>query len=515
MTMTREQLETLAASLEEQADHHPGLYRLKLLGFAALGYVYLYGVPLLLTLAAVGLGVAVAALGDAVAVAKIAIPALVLTGVVLVAARVRLNPPTGLQMKPAERRRLFATIEEVREAAKAPPVHAVLLTNSLDAAIVQVPRLGLLGWPENYLLLGLPLMELLTPVEFKAVLAHELAHVSGAHGRFGAWIYRIRQSWTRSNEQLQQKKQPASLLFAPFFGWFAPRFAAWSFAQARQQEYEADSIAAEATGAAPLANALIRLDLKRRELREVFWPSVYAKTADQAAPSAAPFSRLAGREQRGFVPAAPEHLKQALRRATDNADTHPCLSERLSAIRQPARLPQPVEQSAAEALFGGALPFIADHFDNEWRAAIAPWWSERHAQITNSRERFAALSKRAPAQLSDDELFTLARLSEELEGPERAYPLYLALAKRPSRPLGARFAVGRLLLQKGDDRGKHVIDRIIAENPDTVMAGCEVVVRYLRSRGREQEAKAYVGRYWQMRNTKAQPDQGNEARRAS
>lgn len=506
--MTQEQFDALVAQLEDEAERNPGLYRLRLGALASLGYVYIIGILVALIGAVAGLGYAVVALGSGgAAFVKIAIPILILAGVVLKALWVRLEPPTGFVMKPAERRRLFQTIEEVRKAAKAPKVHVVLLTNELNAAVVQVPRLGMFGWQKNYLILGLPLMQLVTIDEFKAVLAHEFGHLSGAHGRFGAWIYRIREGWARLNERLQQEQHWGSFMFVPFFAWFAPKFAAWSFVQARQQEYEADSVAAEAVGAVPLTNALIRLDLKGRELSQDFWPSIYARSAEEASPVAAPFSHLAGSGRRGFLPAAGEHLKQALTRKTDTADTHPSLNERISALRQPGRLPPVPDQSAAEVLFGGALPFIAEHFDTEWREAVKPWWTERHEHIKNGRQRLGSFAGKKPDEMTDDDLYTFAQLAEEFASPEKAYPLYLSLAKRPSRPLGARFAVARLLLEKGDERGRQLIDKIMAEHADAVVPGCEVVIRFLQSQGRNDDAKKYIDRYWRARNAAAQADQ--------
>jgi Zn-dependent protease with chaperone function len=504
MALTQAQLESLVAGLEDEADRNPGAYRLKLGAFAALAYVYIFGLPALLVGVGGALGYAVAALAGGAALVGIAIPAAVLFAVVFAGSRIRLDSPTGLEMKPAERRRLFAVIDEAREAAKARPVHVVQLTRDLAAAVVQVPRLGPFGWQRNHLTLGLPLMQLLTLDELKAVLVHELAHLSSSGGRFGAWIYRNRDVWIRLNERLQGRIGWSRILFAPFFGWLAPRFAAYSFVEARHQEYEADGVAAAAVGAAALTNALIRLDLKERELKQHFWPRVYARTADEPSPTASPFSDLAARERREFPADAPDQLKQALIRPTDTTDTHPCLSERVAAIRQPARLPPPATgESAAEALFGGALKFIVEHFDDEWRQTVSPWWTKQHQEIKSGRARLASFSARKPEQLPDDELSAFARLTEELEGPDRAYPLYLSLAKRPSRPLGARFAVGRLLLQREDQRGKQVIDRIIAESPEAVIPACEFMIRYLRSKGREREAKPYLDRYWQKRNAEA------------
>src|SRR5690606_25897917 len=170
--------------------------------------------------------------------------------------------------------------------------------------IVQVPRLGLFGWQKNYLILGLPLMQLLSLDEFKAVLAHEFGHLSGAHGRFGAWIYRVRTGWARLNEWRQQQRRWGSFVFVPCCGWCAPKFAAYSFVQARRQEYEADQLAAEALGADAIGRALVRLNLKARELSERYWPTVYAAADRDPTPTVAPFAALLAPELRGFLPDA-------------------------------------------------------------------------------------------------------------------------------------------------------------------------------------------------------------------
>jgi len=274
MAMTQEQFDELVQRLEREALDDPGRYRLRLGALASLGYLYVIGVLLVLIGAVALLAyLLIANRSSSFVIVKLLIPIVVLIGVVLRAMWVRLEAPRGLELEPREHPKLFAAIEKVRRAAKAPRADVVLLTNELNAAIVQVARLGMFGWQKNYLILGLPLMQLMGPSEFLAVLAHEFGHLSGAHGRFGAWIYRVRAGWARLNERLQQERHWGSFLFVPFFGWFAPKFAAWSFVQARQQEYEADRVAAESVGALPLANALVRLDLKSAELDQHYWPS--------------------------------------------------------------------------------------------------------------------------------------------------------------------------------------------------------------------------------------------------
>ena len=74
-----------------------------------------------------------------------------------------------------------------------------IIDDEFNACIVQIPRFGLFGGARNYLVIGLPLMQTLTVEQFAAVLAHEYGHLSGAHGHFSAWIYRLRVTWSRGS----------------------------------------------------------------------------------------------------------------------------------------------------------------------------------------------------------------------------------------------------------------------------------------------------------------------------
>ena len=85
--------------------------------------------------------------------------------------------------------------------------------------------------------------------EFRAVLAHELGHLSRHHARFGNWIYRIRQTWDRLLAILANEGSLATKPFAKFLGWYAPYFNAYSFVLARANEYEADAASMRIAGA--------------------------------------------------------------------------------------------------------------------------------------------------------------------------------------------------------------------------------------------------------------------------
>jgi Zn-dependent protease with chaperone function len=495
MALTQQQFEELVDRLEADADRSPAFYKLKLGAFALLGYFYIAAILLLLR-AAAGLVVGIIVSGKNALLVKVIIPIVVLIGLVLKSLWVKLAAPQGRRMTPRAHPRLFEAVDEVRRAAGAPRVHEVQLTNDLNAAIVQLPRLGLFGWHKNYLILGLPLLQIMSLDEFKAVLAHEFGHLSGAHGRFGAWIYRARAGWSRLNESLQQQGHWGQFLFVPFFNWYAPRFAAYSFVQARQQEYEADRLAAETVGAGPLAAALVRLNLKAEDLERSYWPSIFKAADDEPTPNVTPFRGLMSAERRGFLPQAAEQLRQALERQTSTADTHPSLRDRLAALRRPAAVPGEIDGSAAEALFGAQLADLAAQFDREWRGTVEDWWRNRHAHVQDGRAKLATLGARPREQLDDVELYEYALVVEELEDRNKAFAIYKMLVLERGAKRGAKYAYARLLLEHDGNAAIALLEEVMRDMPEATLPACDLVVGYLHTHGRQKEAQPYIDRYY-------------------
>ena len=196
MALTAEQFEALVRECEAHAKHDPAGYARRMTALALAGYGYVW-------LVLVGLGGAIALLvwslrfhGATYRVLALTAPFVLLFRVVLRALWVPSRRPDGVRVRRADAPELFALIARLARDLHTPRLHRVLLTDKGSAA-PQVPRLGPLGWYRSYLLLGLVELQALSPEEFRAVLSHELGHLSRQHGRLTAWIYRIRGTWRR------------------------------------------------------------------------------------------------------------------------------------------------------------------------------------------------------------------------------------------------------------------------------------------------------------------------------
>jgi Zn-dependent protease with chaperone function len=83
--------------------------------------------------------------------------------------------PQGLDFDRTEAQGLFSELDRLCAEMKVAPFDGVLLSNACNAMVSEGPRPGRQG-RRRYLVLGVPLLQGLSPEEMRAVLAHELAH---------------------------------------------------------------------------------------------------------------------------------------------------------------------------------------------------------------------------------------------------------------------------------------------------------------------------------------------------
>lgn len=416
--------------LSEQASAEDSRgYRRSVALFAAIGYAWVLGCA---TVSVLALWWIAGSLGRARSVSWQAWGFLTAVGLLWSSVRAlwcRLDPPQGIRLTPEDAPALFQDLERIRRKVKGPRLDGVFLQDDLNAMISQRPRWGIFGRARSYLGIGLPLAMALDRQRLLAVLAHEYGHLRGDHGRFGAWIYRTRASWTRLYEGLGGGSVVGRLT-GGFLRWYFPRFVARTFAMARQDEYEADRIAGKLLGEDAAGAALVEIAVKGAWLHQRFWRRHWSVAAHQALP-VGPFSAL-----RGELGLAPPHefaqqvLRETLRRGNDLEDTHPALRDRLEALGANAGLPAWSKRSALELLGPKADTWIA-RLDQEWCTAHASAWKQHHAALQRVQARIAQIQSRG--SLGAEDWVAVADLQRRLAPDARVQAHYeqaLALAPR-------------------------------------------------------------------------------------
>ena len=511
--MDDQKFDQLVSRLEKSAHDNPSRYVVSVIGIAMLGFAILgiaIGFSLLSAALLVGLVVLVVITGGKalIVLAKLgklvvllALPAWAMVKSAFTLMFSRFPRPQGRALKREEAPVLFKRLDQLRQRLKGPRVHKVLLTDELNAAIVQHPRFGLFGWEENYLILGLPLLQTLSEDEAIAVVAHEYGHLSGHHGRLGGFIYRFRSTWGRLQALSEQWNDWGSRLIARMFRWYAPYFNAYTFVLARQNEYIADRTSVEIAGQENAANALMRFNIAALFEHKEFWPSIDRRVAREAEPLGSRSSfwtqsihSILDEDMRS------RFLETASQRETNHLDTHPALIDRLASIGvaadvNAARKLTPPTTSAAAAWLDN-MEAIKTEFDQGWRESVGEQWRKRHAYLRERQQRLAQLE--TAIALSTDDQWERIFLLDELQPEADLLPLLNGLLTESPQHLPARFRRGTLLLSAGDEAGIDDLEHVMEADADAILGGCEAAWNFYQSISPE-KAEHYHQR-WQERS---------------
>ena len=509
--MTELAIDTKAPKdLREAAAAETGQYKFRLACFAMLGYAVVFGVLLLLV------GLLAAVIGTAFLSTALFLLLLkkklifVIVPAIWIMARalwVRFDPPEGYSLDRERFPELFREIDDIAQSLQAPKVHDVILTPELNAAVSQTPRWGIFGNHQNTLIIGLELLMVMSPAQARAVLAHEFGHLSGNHSRFNAWIYRVRMSWHRIMSAFHQEDNIGANMMRKFFDWYSPRFSQHSFALARLNEYEADAVSAEKTSDKDAGDALVNVHVVGPYVDQHYWQSFFRTADERSEPEHMPWRGLS--DYLANDPLAQADLQESLKRAMEGStgehDTHPALVDRLSALNVEPSLSLEHGQSAAEVWLAGQFDQVLADFDKQWWQDIEERWKNRFEYVQDSNKTLTGLESKAGAELSDEELWQMARLIEEFKSGEQALPYYRQYQQRYPEDGYAAFAIGRLAYEKKDGETPKQMELAFAERQLTDEA-CRYAYYYLTDAGEEAEAEKWRQRLIEFQDKEAAAD---------
>jgi len=250
----------------------------------------------------------------------------------------------GPELRPDRHPEMFKAIREVAERTKQDPPTSVYIDPEMNAWVAQ--RGGVMGIGSSRVMgIGLPLLQVTTTSQFKAILAHEFGHYDGGDTSLGPWIYKTRQTIGRTLENLGDD----SWLQKPF-RWYGNLFLRITHAISRQQEYNADRLSARVYGRDAAVGGLKAVYGHTSSFQR-YWYNEVAPVLDagRKPPLAEGFQRFvaAPLTAAAFSAALEEELKG---READPYDTHPSLVERMEALSSLSARKPPQSDPSAVAL---------------------------------------------------------------------------------------------------------------------------------------------------------------------
>ncbi|MBF4465323.1 M48 family metalloprotease [Flavobacterium sp. LC2016-12] len=181
-----------------------------------------------------------------------------------------------------EEPKLFAFIDEIVSAVKTDFPKKIYLSSEVNASVFYDSTFWSMFLPiKKNLQIGVGLINSVSEVELKAILAHEFGHFSQRSMKVGSYVYNVNQIIhnmlydNNSYNSIANSWGSVNAYFA-FFATIAIKIVEgiqWVLKQvysvvninyhalSRQMEFHADAVAASVTGSKPLITSLLRLDL--------------------------------------------------------------------------------------------------------------------------------------------------------------------------------------------------------------------------------------------------------------
>lgn len=507
LTLSDEQFETIAKETETKAANDYAGYKRRLIAFASLGYLYIgFIVVILLGLVLITCWLSFAGHRIYAGAIKIVIVLLILVFLVLKSLWIKYDPPQGIPLGRQDYPELFKLLDEICVKLNT-RADKVVLDETFNAAVTEHPKLGLLGFNTNYLILGLPFLQSVRKEELKAVLAHEFGHLSGKHSQTSRWIYSLRIQWANILEKLGDK----SFLFYPFFMWYMPRYVAYSMILIRDHEKAADADSVKITGADAVGNMLMLVALKGKHLGEEIWQEIYKKAMTQEEAPEGIYNEIGERINHLPVRKLRQWLDEELKAEGSKIETHPPTKERLALCGQLSKFenisdedleklvaPIPPGESAAEALLGDKLPQLSAQISANWHNQVRELWQQRHQYYLQVKEEINKLEvKQEQEPLTINDLKQKAYLLEELDENKEAVPIYYQILEQNPSDAIADFNLGAYISRKykqenlNGDEALNLLEQSFKTDIRLADAAKYLACNYLREQKRHHESERF------------------------
>ena len=390
---------------------------------------------------------------------------------------------------------LFQMVNGLCADASAPRIHRIVLDNELNAAAYQTGGFLSLVGSRRTLILGVPLLRMLSADEVKAVIAHELGHFSRNHGRLGHWIYRVRAKWDRYLH-VQGNDNFVDGGLKAIASRFVPYFVAQSSSWSRQCEFEADAVAARISSARHFADSLARLEFVSFLLARKL-PARLSGLRMESPQAPGNFWGLAADLVRTSDGTLQQALAESARRLRRIQDTHPPMHERVAALGLQVE-PPPLDDTpcAGETLLGHEWPGILAACNADWQKDAQANWRFDHLRmrwlVAGGVHILFPRSTPADAELAS------AIMQEQLQGDDTSLALLRAAAAGQPENAMASYYLGLALLERNDDAGVEALRQSLRLDKRLALGAQNAICSYLVSHGDAEAAKAAQSR---RRNT--------------
>lgn len=286
--------------------------------------------------------------------------------------KLKFSVPTGLDVTAEKFPHLFKLIEELREEFGKPKIDRIILRDKYDLRVIKTPRSGMPFINTRTLVIGLPVLQTMSPLYFRALLARRIGQLSTEHTPITTRLYFLNDIWMQFKLSCKHSKNIFTKTLGYFFKMYSPLYLALLRPLLQEEELEADSYGMDLINDRDMVECLVYEEVVTSFLNNKFWPKIYHLAKRSKTPEFLPYSQMTKVVKAGITDdEISETIQAALKLDVNNPDEMPSLISRLNHLGHAKPLPpKRLNKTAADYYLGNSLGKIIEVFDKRWLSKI-------------------------------------------------------------------------------------------------------------------------------------------------
>lgn len=299
------------------------------------------------------------------------------TLVTIALGRITFRNPAGSIVNNEKTPLLFDLVKKLQQHYGKPGISKVLITRDDSVKITRKPVSWFPLKFQNTLEIGISALLCTSPLEFRGMLAREIAKLASQKNPVTGWMLRLHQQWADYHYYLERSDDLMLKPLTFFFRYYSPTYNAVSFFAARRAETRSDRYTLEVMEDDDAIDAIIQTIIFQNFLKEKYWPQVQNQPRDGKHRVFLPYKKMSKTVKKSVNQIdIIRWVELELGKFGDTSTTLPPLKTRLRLLgHEKPVYPPPLEETAAEHYLDDSMRnLLINSFDKSWmrKAGIKP-----------------------------------------------------------------------------------------------------------------------------------------------
>ncbi len=356
------------------ARRFPLLYSLLLIPIAILGFGYLLLFPIMFCIGTFKVIQLLVNTPVSLATSHIDMIA-VWTGITIIAAlttrqliKIQFTLPEGITINQPTAARLHTLLHQISREIPVPKIDSIIITEQLSMDIIKTPSYPLPLWSVNTLVVGLPLMQCLSPDYFRCAMVRKLIQHSKHNHIVPKWVAQCRSTWMQYLAATSPAKGKSNILLHVFFKFYSPVYRQISIPVANYVELAADLDTLSIVNDEDLLQTIEKVVVTKIYLEKQYWPKIRSMIHYNRYNLIEPYTKLEQVLKHGITPQLSKRWLDSVYQQHATAITPvPDLRSRMNNIgRSKIRLPEKTNETAAHYFLDKAYLDIISEANQLW-----------------------------------------------------------------------------------------------------------------------------------------------------